>query len=86
MILFSRNMKIVGYGDEETRQILEASTEETVVFISSKAVAEGELGKVVELMEGSAAGLTRYEEGMNAMVVCKKGISRDRLWPAWFRP
>ena len=57
VILFSRNMKIVDYGDEETRQILEASTEETVVVLSSQAVAEGELGKVVELMEGSAAGL-----------------------------
>ena len=57
MILFSRNMKIVDYGDEETKQILETSTEETVVVVSSKAVAKGELGKVVELMEGLAAGL-----------------------------
>ena len=57
VILFSRNMKIVDYGDEETRQILEASTEEMVVVVSSKAVAEGDLGEVVELLEGSAAGL-----------------------------
>lgn len=57
MILFSRNMKIVDYGDEETRQILEASTEETVVVVSSSYVTEGELGKVVKLMEGSGTGL-----------------------------
>jgi len=53
VILFSRNMKLVDYGDEATRQLLEASAEETAVVISSRVVQEGRLGDVIELMEGS---------------------------------
>ena len=54
VLLFSRNMKLIEYGDEATEKLLEASSEETVVVVSPKVVNEGDLGNVVELMEGSA--------------------------------
>ena len=54
VLLFSRNMKLIEYGDVATEQWLREPSEETVVVVSSKVVNEGELGNVVELMEGSA--------------------------------
>mmetsp|Transcript_20739 Transcript_20739/g.59449 ORF Transcript_20739/g.59449 Transcript_20739/m.59449 type:complete len:398 (+) Transcript_20739:2552-3745(+) len=57
VLLFSRNMKLIEYGDEATKQLLEASSEETAVVISSKVVKEGELGNVVALLERSVGGL-----------------------------
>ena len=47
-------MKLIEYGDEATKTLLAASSEETVVVVSSKVVNEGELGNVVAMMEESA--------------------------------
>ena len=54
VILFSRNMKIVDYGDEETRSLLDAATEQTVVVIPTDLNKKGRVGDIVEIVEKAA--------------------------------
>ena len=73
VLLFSRNMKLIEYGDEATEKLLEASSEETVVVVSSKVV--NELGNVVELMEESAGLQVVMMKALRTAEGCDAGKS-----------
>lgn len=75
VILFSRNLKIVDYGDEETKQLLGAAAEQTLVVISSDLSKRGAVGDVVEVVE-RAAELTVV--GMKAVQLHRDAMDEAR--------
>ena len=54
VIIFSRDLKLVNYGDNETRSLLDPASEKTIAFLTPSASAL--VGKVIASAEG--AGLT----------------------------